>query len=983
MSHRRQLLARYSRRDRLSMVVIGVSIAFLTGSALLLVSATDQLGTIAADFDTTGYVTGYQSIESAARTAGSDAVFPIATVPIDGTNVTVLGVPPGANETITAATPDAGLASALTNGPRTVEVRGTTVKQIQISGRPSIGVIPDSWYLAESTLVEQFTTDGAVVVETGANAVERTGVRGGSIPLRGAAHFFVSGTRDALSLFGVIVAGVAGLVGVIVFSVTRMSVRDRAKTIRVVRATGGTPRAVRALFTARATIVTLVGITIGYAVGLIAARVAVNVSVFLGVPVSLNLSLSWPVLHVLVPLYGGVLLTGALAGYLASRPVSRLAPVQIRSSGGDAPTTGRGVRDRLPGWLRPTLLGFRAVIPTIATITVFLTLLIVLVSAGTAMAPMVDSEAATIAEPGSSHPVASEVPESFATVLEGRGIAASPEILLFSIADGKPTLMRGVNFSSFATVSDASLVTGRAPRSSDEAVVGAAIAARRNLSVGDTVLLGGSTRSAFTRTTIVGVFDAPGFYGSQLLVSLSTGRTLSTRGPRQVHVVRASRLPDVTGSGIEVVDVSTPGTVVQGRNFRTSITAINLGRTNATRSITIRVANASRNVTLSVPPGGRTERSVTLSIGRPGSWSLVVGSTNQSITVEKPDALRVWFPEQVRVGSTPRVEVATATGEPVANATVTLGNRTVRTDSAGVARITVPPGGTHLSVTAGSREVTEPVTGRSDRSGGEDPLLAALSIEPESPGFRTQPTASVRLENPWNRTLSTTLTIRGPTTSHQRAVTLDPGATTTVSAQLSRQPPGEYAVTVTDEAGAVLARRSMVVTGDERLVAALATHGQQGSTPFSRAVSLLFGNLTLLVGAIVSLGALMTVGGLTAIFSRGIHARRRTIGIYRATGATPRQVFTLVVRDAVVIGTAALGVAFPLAYLVLTGLTWTDVLTVFGVSIRPLFVPWVVVMGMATVLSLVVFGAVLATATLLRPPPARALTGERTGGDDR
>ena len=987
MSHRRQLLARYSRRDRLSMVVIGVSIAFLTGSALLLVSGTEQLQTIAADFDTTGYVTGYRSAELAAR-AGRDAVFPIATVPIDGTNATVLGVPPGANETIAAATPATGLASALTNGVATADVGATTgVDQVRIAGRQHVEMIPDSWYLAERGLVDQLDPDGAVVIDTGTDAIERASDRD-AIPLRGAARFFVSGAQEALSLFGVIVAGVAGLVGVIVFSVTRMSVQDRAKTIRIVRATGATPRAVRALFTARATIVTMVGVAIGYAVGLIAARVAVNASVFLGVPVSLDLSLSRPALGVLVPLYLGVVLLGAIAGYLASRPVSRIPPAAIRSSGGGDPTTGGWIREWIPGWVDLTLLRFRAVIPTIATITVFLTLLVVLVSTGTAVAPMVDSGDATIVEPGSVHPVASSVPESFATVLEDRGIDASPEILLFPIVDGEPTLARGVDFSSFANVSGASLVTGRAPRSADEAVVGESLAARRNLTVGDTVLVGGSTRSAFTRTTIVGSYDAPGIYESHLLVPLPTARDLSTRAPGQVHVVRATRLP-AAGSGIDVVDVSAPATVVRNRSFQTTVTAVNVGRTNATRTVSIRVANTSRNVTLAIPPGERTERTTTLSVARPGIWSIRAGSATHSIAVRQPNALQVRFPSAVRVGASPRVAVSTAGGEPVDNATVTLGNRTVQTDSAGVARITVPPGADTLTVTADSRTVTESVTAisdrvdRDDRSGGDGRPLVSVSIQPESPGFRVQPTARIHLENPWNRTVAPVLTIRGPTSSHERTVSLDPGETTTVSAQLSRNPPGEYDVTVTDDTDTELARTTMVVTGNERLVAALATHGERGSTPFSRAVSLVFGNLTLLVGAVAGLGALMTVGGLTAIFSRGVHARRRTIGIYRATGATPGQVFVLVLRDAGVIGTVSLLVAFPLTYLLLACLSSAGVLSVFGVAIQPVFAPWIVGLGTAIVLALVGLGAALATATLVRTAPARTLLGERTGGIDR
>ena len=79
MSYRRALLFRWSREDRLAVAVVAVTVAFLVGTTLFVFAASTQTATLAADFESTGSATYYESTAEAEAAAPPDAVvLPVA-----------------------------------------------------------------------------------------------------------------------------------------------------------------------------------------------------------------------------------------------------------------------------------------------------------------------------------------------------------------------------------------------------------------------------------------------------------------------------------------------------------------------------------------------------------------------------------------------------------------------------------------------------------------------------------------------------------------------------------------------------------------------------------------------------------------------------------------------------------------------------------------------------------------------------------------
>jgi predicted lysophospholipase L1 biosynthesis ABC-type transport system permease subunit len=263
------------------------------------------------------------------------------------------------------------------------------------------------------------------------------------------------------------------------------------------------------------------------------------------------------------------------------------------------------------------------------------------------------------------------------------------------------------------------------------------------------------------------------------------------------------------------------------------------------------------------------------------------------------------------------------------------------------------------------------VTADADR----DPVVA-LSVDPGRPTVLVRPEARLALTNRWNRTLTPRVTLEGPGVESTRSVELGPGETVTVEQRLARRPTGEYTVEAT--VGNVQRRTRYTVVGDDRLATALAD-SREGATGVERALETTFGNLNVVLAVFVLLAGAMTVGGTTATFAQAVHARRRTVGVRRATGATPRQVAGLVLGDAVRVGTVASALAVAVGIAGLGVLSRWNLLTAFGVRVPP--VPSLaVVAGIAVgALAVTVLGAALATAMLLSTPPARLLGGERAG----
>jgi ABC-type lipoprotein release transport system permease subunit len=969
----------------LAILIIAVAVAFLTGTTFLLVAAGTQTTAIAAEFDSPGSATYYDDLEAARAAAGNrGTVLPVAAVTNgSGSSRTLLvGVPDDPGVEFGDSTAQLRLASGDTTTlgtvttPRAERLEGPT-GAVSVTVQPRnrrASLLAPSWYVTDAETVKRVGTSGAFVVRTGAGPPGENG--DGHAPLRSALVFFITGTSEALRAFAAVAAGATVLVGITVYSVSRMSVYDRLSTIRIVRATGARPGTILGLFTARAVLLTVVGTCLGYAMGVVVINAVVNLAVALGVSTSLSIEAGARSIRVLGFLYAGTVGLGGLAGLIAAwpaayRPPGHLTDTESASGGGNP----------VPELLAPSLLSWRTLVPTAATLTTFVAFA-VLVSGMVGIAgPLTTTTDATITQPGTSNPINSNVPETYADALRSRDIDASAEILLFEVVDGEPVLARGVRYGAFESVSDARLVRGRSPRGPAEAVVGVDLARARGFDVGETLTLGGSTETGLTRVEIVGAFVAAGPFDDQLLVSLPTARHLTGVSQGAVQFVRAKRLPpraDGNGSsdaetGIGVVDLSVDEPIAANSSFTAEVTLQNEGLRTARTSIPVVFDGQRRDVTVELRRGRQRTVRVEFSAGPPGDYALEAGNATANIRVVDPDSLALdGVPARAPPGSSPLVTVTNGTGSPVVGANVTSGNRTVTTDGDGRVRVPLAStGDTEVTVRVGTESTTRfvNVTPAASRD-----LSTAIQVRPSEPGLTTRPEARAVLTNPWARTINATVRIEGYRSSVERDVSVRPGEQGVVSTRLTPRPPGSHEVSVYVDDGHVgtVAYR---VTGDERIVSALATTGGRESTGISQAIEVVFGNFRILVGALLGLATFMTVGGTTATFAQAVYARRRTIGIHRATGAPPGRILRLVLADAARIGVVASLVAFVLGLLGLQALSAVGYLTIFGVSLQPVPSPGVTIGILLGSLSVTLLGATLTTLSLLRVSPASLLAG--------
>ncbi|MFU8866711.1 ABC transporter permease, partial [Natronococcus sp.] len=558
-------------------------------------------------------------------------------------------------------------------------------------------------------------------------------------------------------------------------------------------------------------------------------------------------------------------------------------------------------------------------------------------------------------------------------------------ILLFASHDEEPYLVRGVDYAAFERVSGARIADGSPPAGDEEAVVGVELADALEVEPGDELAVGGSTEPAVGVVTVVGTVETGGFADHQLLVSLPAARHLSGLEADEVNQIRTSATGASDASEAAdaetttVVDLEAPTHARPGETVAVEATVWNPATDPVEREFEARLGGDERR--LSVDLEGHERQTVTfeLSAPRAGKYELSVGDDETAITVaDAPPLESLSLPESGPTGASLSVPVRETTGHPVPNATVEIGNRTAETGTDGVARIELPdsPGTYDATVRAGERERNGTVRVAHDA----DPEPAtSLSISPSSPSIHAQPTATVDLANPWDRPLETSIELEGAGTTDRTTVALEPGETTTRTATLSRQLPGEHAVAVA-AGDRTLATAEYEVVGDDRVVSALAASGHHRSDGgVESAIEYAMGNLQVLLGALTGLAAVTVVGATSAVLARTIRARRRTLAIYRATGASPGRVLAVVLGDAARIGVVASAAAVGIGIGALEGLAAAGRLTAFGISLDP----WptaTVALGVFTGgLVLTLLAALVATAPLLWRSPASLLSGSSAG----
>ncbi len=986
MTYRRALVGRWSRRDRLAVVAVAATVALLTGVVVLGASVAGSGTALADEYDVAATAAWHDSLP-AARAAADDAlVVPVARPTTgDGSEVVVAGVPSGtAWSDLGVAFPEAPRAGATLGTAaetRTVRLRGSAGTTTVTAGPRGRSALPPSWYVASPSTVREIGADGALVLSPADGAVPTTGA---AVP--GVLGFLVAGSRQVLVGLGVAAAVAAVLVAVTVHGTTRATVVDRRATLGVLAATGARPRHVVALFAARAAALTATGVALGYGGGVVAVHAAENVAAAAGVATALAVRVGPRAAGLLVVAYGVVCVLGAAAGAVAAAPARR-PPARLF---GDPPTRS----GPLPGVLRPKLLDYRAAVPTAAGVAALAAVGLVVVAGASVAGPAVAGTGAVVAEPGAAHPLGSTVPAGYAAVLRDRGTPASGEILVLAAVDSRPVLVRGARFGAFANVSGARLRTGRPPRTPSEAVVGADLAHRLEVEVGDSLAVGGTARPVVTRVRVVGTYAAPGAGDDQLVVPLATARHLSGKPPGTVQFVRTGDAPARPAAdsaraddGPVVVGVSGPRQVVAGGTVAAEVTLVNAAATERNRTVEVTLGDASASRSVAVGGGDRRTVTVTLPAEDPGRHELRAGTARAPVTVVSADAVRVrGLPDSAPVDSAPLVAVVDARGRPVSDAAVSVGDRTRRTGPDGQVRVPLPePGTATVAVRDGDHTATATVR---VSAAARRTLGASVRVEPARPTPLTRPVAVVRLTNPWNRTLDRAVTVVGPASHANRSVRLAGGESRTVRVPLARRPPGEYRVAV-HARGRELATGTVTIAGDDRLVAAASTHARRGGVVgvgLGTAVAAAVGDLRLLAAVVLALAALAALGATLSTFAAAVRARRATLGVRRAAGATRRQLLRTVLGDALRIGVPAAVVGVAAGAATVRALESTGVLVAYGVALRPRPGLSVLVGLVAAGTAIAVLGAVGAAAALFALPPGELLNGPAVappGGDDR
>ncbi|MFB6130284.1 MAG: FtsX-like permease family protein [Salinigranum sp.] len=1003
MSYDRLLVARWGHREWLSVLVVAVTTAFLVGSALMLLSAGGYTATLSKDLSNSATVSYYDSVPGAHAAASPEGIVIPTTVVRDGSGAPhrVVGIPPGAPSEVRGASVrwkkagiprPGGRVYGPVDAPRRRRLAGpagaTTATVRPHPDRETL--FPDWWYVANASTVERLGASGAFVIEPHAGASTRVAARTG-IPLVAALPFLLAGIRQVLRTlaFGAVAGGVVVLV--LVYSVTRMAIRDRIHTIRIVRETGATPARVFGLLGARAALMSVVGVALGYGVGVVASNAAVNVAIVAGLPISLSLAVTPRIALALLPLVAFLAVAGTVAGLGAAVSAVRTPPARLGRSTdrGRGRADGRALARRARAALSPTILGWRAVIPTATTLAVFVFIVLLIAAVGSGFAPLASTSSGTIIETGAAHPINSRIDRDYATLLRSQGIEASPEVIYAQVRDGRPYLARGVNFTAFRAVTGARVVDGRAPQSPDEAVVGVALARTLGVGVGDSLTLGGSVSPGVRRVRIVGTFAAPNVLDDELLVPLATVRGLSTK-PGTVHLIRTkglsrARLENGTHNpGIVVTGVSAPGSVGAGEAFEVTVSVRNLDRRRQSKEVRLSVDGRNRSRRVDLAPAREGTVTYSLSLNRTGVHHLAAGRYGQNVTVRSHAAERRFdippeLPDVAPPGATIQIPAMTVNGTLVANARVSLGNATVRSGPRGVAVLPVPRSPGTYDVRVEKPGYGAATTRLTVREGTTRRLGGRIQVSPKSGSTLTRPTVRITVANPWGRTLERNLTLVTPAGTRVRHVRLAPGNVSAITLDAKeaglpeRLTPGTYTLRLRS-GNATLATADYRVQGDDRVFAVVASEGTYASgTGLGRAIESAFGNVQLLFGAMITLAGLSTVGGTTAAFARAVQARRRTIGVYRATGASRRRLLGLLLVDSCRLAVPATLAAVASGVAAMATLQRLGLLVVFGIRLPvPLSAPFLVGTALGAV-ALAVFSALVAGAAFLSSQPSSLL----------
>jgi len=435
-----------------------------------------------------------------------------------------------------------------------------------------------------------------------------------------------------------------------------------------------------------------------------------------------------------------------------------------------------------------------------------------------------------------------------------------------------------------------------------------------------------------------------------------------------------------------VTSVVVPETGYVNTSVPLNVTLANRGERAGTLNLTVSFDGTGLEAPITVEAGQRRSVTLNASFKRPGRYTVAVGRFTSEIRIAEPGNVSLSpLPERAPPNVTVVATARNRSGTPLSGVRFRIGSETTTTDRNGTARIRMPasPGQYRLQVAIGNRVYNRSLRIRTDAG---RPFLVTLRVTPETVQLPNAVEVNATAYNPWGATLTRELVLEREGESVSRhAVELAAGERTSVTATVEPATAGgtQRVTALIDDRQ--VGEASYTIEASDRMVAMLARLGlyERGSG-LVRSLEALVGNFQIMQVTLIALAFLMGIGSTATVVIQAVHARRRTVGIRRVTGASPRQVVWTILGDGLRVGVIAGLAGIVCAYAGLTALVWTGYTVIFGVRIAPLVTPWLVVGVLGGTIALVGVSSLLAAWWVLRVPPGDLLTtsSRRTPGTE-
>jgi hypothetical protein len=454
----------------------------------------------------------------------------------------------------------------------------------------------------------------------------------------------------------------------------------------------------------------------------------------------------------------------------------------------------------------------------------------------------------------------------------------------------------------------------------------------------------------------------------------TTGEYTLTLGGRQTDIEIEPTLADIAVTGVSV-----PETGLMNESIPVSVNLTNRGGQQGAIRLELGYNGTQRDAFAVVD--GRETRTATLNVAyaTPGQYNVTLNRFQRIVRVIDGEGLRLsQLPDRSPPGETILIRARNRSGVAVPGVRFRIGDASATTGMNGTAQVTVPsePGAYSLR----SRVVGQTVHERDLRvqENASRSVFLELGVAPERVQILDETRVTATAYNPWGRTISREVVLRqqGKTVG-RLLVEAEPGEN--VSGSTTVEPVvrgGETQQVSALIGGETVANASYTVSVPDRLAALLVRRGlYEPGSGIASSLNQLIGNFQLLQGTLLGLGFLMGVGTTATVVIQAVHARRRTLGIQQATGASPGEVIRIILGDGLRLGVVASVAGILGGYAGLTLLVETGYTVLFGVRIAPLASVWLIGGLLVGGILLVGTSALIAAWWVLRVNPGALLTG--------